>query len=90
MMDMKPAKQLQSEIEGLLDQLEKKEKRLAEEEKERYDPSVASLCSRLMARQAVLTEVSSRRLVCLTWGLASLTFGLLVFTILTCFRVVRP
>ena len=47
-----------------------------------------SISTRLAARQAMLTEVSTRRLVedtkrlkVLTWVLVSLTFVLLVFTI---------
>jgi hypothetical protein len=77
MVDMKPTDQLQSEIEELLDRIENEEKHLAEKHGESYHPTIPTLCSRMMALEAVLTEASSRRLVRLTWALLFCTVALL-------------
>jgi hypothetical protein len=70
----KNAKQLAEEIEVLHSDLVKAENDLAKNPG--YHPQVASICSRLMARQAQLTELSTRRLIHITWVLLLLTIAL--------------
>ena len=69
------AKQLADEIETLHSDLVKIEDELASNPD--YRPQVASVCSRLVARQAQLTELSTRRLIRLTWGLVIFSIALL-------------
>jgi hypothetical protein len=79
-MRSKKAKRLQAEIEALHSRLVEKEEALAKLGNN-YVPQIASICSCLMVRQAQLTELSTRRLIQLTWGLVALTAALLLFTI---------
>jgi hypothetical protein len=73
---------LQAEIEVLHSELVKEEAKMAKlKEEKRYSATIPTICSQLVARQAQLTELTTRRLIWLTWGLLALTAALLIFTI---------
>jgi hypothetical protein len=75
-MRAKKAKQLESEIETLYCQLVRTEDEMAT--RPGYSPSIASLCSRLMTRQAQLNDIVTRRIIWLTWVLLVSTIALFV------------
>ena len=78
----KKAKRLQAEIEALHSQLLKEEDAMAKLELEkRYHATIPSICSQLMARQVQLTELTTRRLICLTGWLVALTLTLVGLTV---------
>jgi hypothetical protein len=75
---MRKSKQLRKEIDQLLSDLEQKEKATFE----LPEIKLIAKSARMSGLAAELAEVSTRRIICLTWGLVVLTIGLLAYTIL--------
>lgn len=71
---------IRGEIESLVEELKK-----VDEKRYRFaDVRVVAKAGILSALSAEMAEVSTRRIVCLTWALVSLTVVLLVLTAILC------
>jgi hypothetical protein len=72
------SKQLRKDINKLLAELEQREK----ETFEHSDIKMTAKSARLYGLTSKLAEITTRRIIWLTWGLIALTVGLLAYTIL--------
>jgi hypothetical protein len=74
---MPNAKQLRKEIDEILSGLDK-----ITRDNISYPGFVVKESAILNAKIAELSEITTRRIVCLTWALVALTAGLLFFTVI--------